>query len=83
MTVEQQCKLLGEALHLFQCNSVSSDLSLIKGGKNSGIILLSNIISKNKYATIINQSPTGIFTKEVDLLNYELESSCNFATSEA
>ncbi|MEL7604443.1 MAG: type II CRISPR RNA-guided endonuclease Cas9 [Sedimentibacter saalensis] len=83
LSESDQCKFLGEALHLFQCNSVSSDLSLINGGKYSGIILLSNVISNYKHVTIINQSPTGIFSKEVDLLNYELESSCNFATSEA
>ncbi|MCR6546737.1 type II CRISPR RNA-guided endonuclease Cas9 [Dehalobacterium formicoaceticum] len=64
----QQCKLLAEALYLFQCNSVSADLSLIGGAKNAGIIVLPKDISKNKQAKIINQSPTGIFTQEVDLL---------------
>lgn len=80
---EEQCILLGEFLNLFKCNSVTSNLSLIGGGKESGKILLSNTISKYQSVMIINQSPTGLFSKDVDVLNYELENCCNIETSEA
>lgn len=64
----EQCRLLAEALHLFQCNSVVADLSLIGGAKHAGIIVMSKVMSSNQQVNIINQSPSGIFAKEIDLL---------------
>lgn len=79
----EQCKLLVSILQLFRCNRVESDLSLIGGGKKVGNLTLSKNISNYKYVKIINQSLTGVFSKEVDLLQYELENCGNIATSEA
>ncbi|MDO4556684.1 MAG: type II CRISPR RNA-guided endonuclease Cas9 [Lachnospiraceae bacterium] len=68
LSIEEQTKLLYELLHFFQCNSVSSDLSLLRGAKQAGILVLSKVISNQASAKLIHQSPTGIFEKEIDLL---------------
>lgn len=68
LPVEKQSKLLYEILHMFQCNRVLSDLSIVGGSKNAGTILISNDIGKFKKVKIIHQSPTGIFSNEIDLL---------------
>ncbi len=70
--VNEQCKLLCEAIYLFQCNSVISDLRLIGGSKHAGKLLLSKVLSKNGNAknevSIVNPSPTGLFEIEVNIL---------------
>ncbi|MEG2068989.1 MAG: type II CRISPR RNA-guided endonuclease Cas9 [Acidaminococcaceae bacterium] len=68
LTLEQQWLALSEILHLFQCNSVASDLSLIGGGKSAGIIKKSKNITEIQQISILNQSPTGLFTQEINLL---------------
>lgn len=66
LSAESQTELLYNELHLFQCNSVTSDLSLLDGSKTSGEISFSKIISGKEY--LINQSPTGLFENKIDLL---------------
>ncbi|MDD4088903.1 MAG: type II CRISPR RNA-guided endonuclease Cas9 [Tissierellia bacterium] len=68
LEVEKQCVVLSEVLHMFQCNILNADLSLIGGAKFAGIMVISNEISKCAEALIINQSPTGIFEQKIDLL---------------
>ena len=68
LSIEEQLLVLYEALHMFQCNSVSSNLKLIKGAGSAGIITLSKTISNCKKLSIIYQSPTGLFEQEIDLL---------------
>lgn len=67
LTLEEQCKVLVEILHLFQCTSALADLKLIGGKGNVGMLTLSINLSDNKEIKIIHQSPTGIFEKEIDL----------------
>ncbi|MDY5497451.1 MAG: type II CRISPR RNA-guided endonuclease Cas9 [Anaerobutyricum sp.] len=62
-----KCVLLNEVLHLFQCNSVCANLKLIGGPENSGVLVMSNNITKLKNISIIHQSPTGIYQKKIDL----------------
>ena len=69
LSTENQCRLLAEALKLFQCNVVLSDLSLIGGPKMAGSIRPSKVISTFSTAILINQSVTGLFEEEIDLLN--------------
>ena len=64
---EEQCIVLFEILHLFQCRKLASNLELIKGSGHAGIILLNNNITDVDSISIINQSPTGIFEQEIDL----------------
>ena len=61
----EQCVLLSNLTHLFQCKKGSCDLSLIGGGKRTGIISKSNKIKSG--LCLINQSPTGVFEQVIDL----------------
>ena len=64
---EDKCIVLSEILHMFQCQSGSANLKLIKGPGSAGILVLNNIISKCNQVSIIHQSPTGIYEQEIDL----------------
>lgn len=72
LSIENQCTVLNEILQLFRCNRVLSDFKAIgigKGkGKSAGTISITNKISNYKEVKLINQSPTGIFEQEIDLL---------------
>lgn len=67
LDVEDKCLLLFEVLHLFQCQSGATNLSLIGGPGHAGILVLNNNISNVNSIVIINQSPTGIYEQEIDL----------------
>ena len=68
LCIEDKCIVLGEILHLFQCQSGSANLKSIGGPGNAGILLMNNNITGCNRISIINQSVTGIFEKEIDLL---------------
>lgn len=65
---EEKCIVLSEILHLFQCQSTSANLKMIGGPGKAGILVMNNNITKCNRISIINQSPTGIFENEIDLL---------------
>ncbi len=68
LSVELQVELLYNELHLFQCNRVNSDLSLLGGSPNSGIILIQKTVTDKNKEYLINQSPTSLFeSAPVDL----------------
>ncbi|RGO25652.1 type II CRISPR RNA-guided endonuclease Cas9 [Dorea sp. OM02-2LB] len=67
LTKENKCLVLAEILHMFQCQSGSANLKMIGGPGNAGILVMNNNISKVKQISIIHQSPTGIYEKEIDL----------------
>lgn len=64
---EEKCILLGEILHMFQCQSGASDLSLMGGPGKAGLLVLNYNITKIEKISIINQSPTGIYEQEIEL----------------
>ena len=64
---EDKCAVLSEILHMFQCQSGSSDLRLIDGVGKAGILKIGNNVTNIKQITILNQSPTGIYQQEIDL----------------
>ena len=68
LPVEEKCIILSEILHLFQCQSSSANLSLIGGPARAGILYLNSNISDVGEISIINQSPSGIYEKRIDLL---------------
>lgn len=68
LDMEDKCIVLGEILHLFQCQSGSANLKSIGGPGNAGILVMNNNITGCNRISIINQSVTGIFEKEIDLL---------------
>ena len=62
-----QCEFLYNAFNLFKTSPAASDLTLIKGVKSAGILLIQKNISEKDSIYIINQSVTGLFEKEEDL----------------
>ena len=68
LSVEEQCIVLGEILHLFQCRPVKADLSLIGGSPNTGNVQVGKMISNCKSVMMINQSPTGVYEQVINLL---------------
>lgn len=67
LKIEEKCLVLYEILHMFQCQSMASNLKLIDGPQKAGILVLNNNITKCKNICIINQSPTGIYEQVIDL----------------
>lgn len=67
ITVKEQCIVLNEILHFFQCKpKTSANLSLIHLDKNVGQIkIAANITAKD--VKLVHQSPTGIYEYTVDL----------------
>ena len=65
---EDKCIVLSEILHMFQCQSTPANLKLIGGPSSAGILVLNNNVTKCNQISIINQSPTGIYEQEIDLL---------------
>lgn len=68
-TLEEECIVLNEILHLMQCKAVLANLKLIGGPKEAGRMRFNKVISKkNKSVVLANQSVTGLFEKKIDLL---------------
>lgn len=68
LSMEDKCVVLSEILHLFQCQSGAANLKLIGGPSSAGILVMNAEITKCKSISIANQSPTGIYEQEIDLL---------------
>ena len=68
LSLEEQTLVLYEILHMFQCQSVSANLKAIGGPGNAGILVMNNNITNCNQISIINQSPTGVYEQEIDLL---------------
>lgn len=68
LSLEEQCLVLYEILHMFQCQSVSANLKAIGGPASAGLIKINNNITSCKRISIINQSLTGVYEQEIDLL---------------
>ncbi|WP_337766435.1 type II CRISPR RNA-guided endonuclease Cas9 [Phascolarctobacterium succinatutens] len=68
LSLANQIHVIGEVLKLFKCASASANLKLLDKGNACGVIKVSNNILKFKQCVLINQSPTGVFEQEVDLM---------------
>ena len=68
LSCEDKCIVLNEILHMFQCQSGAANLKMIGGPGSAGILVMNSNITKCKKISIINQSVTGIYENEVDLL---------------
>ena len=68
LSLADQIHVIGEVLKLFKCASASANLKLLDKGNACGVIKVSNNILKFKQCILINQSPTGVFEQEVDLM---------------
>lgn len=69
LSLEDQCYVIEQILQLFQCSNLTADLRLINGSKQAGKMLISRNVSSFDEFKLIHQSPTGIFSQEVDLAN--------------
>ncbi len=67
LSLENQVKLLAEVLHFFQCKPILTDLSLVDGSSNAGVLRPSKNLSNDVPVSIIHQSVTGFFVKEICL----------------
>lgn len=68
LSIEDQCMVLTQILHLFQCKPITADLRNIGGGPTAGKIQVNKNISKIQSVKLVNQSVTGLFQQEIDLL---------------
>lgn len=68
LPLEEQCVVLGEILHLFQCKPLVANLKLIGGSVNSGSMHISKVITSFNSAKLVHCSVTGLFEQEIDLL---------------
>ncbi len=68
LSLEDQCYVLEQVLHLFQCGVLTADLKLIGGVKMAGKMGVNKNVSRHAEFKLIHQSPTGIFSQEVNLL---------------
>lgn len=69
--IKEQCDVVNEILKILHANVVLGDLSLIGGSANSGKVRSNSVISGIKgvgSVKLINQSITGLFENEVELL---------------
>lgn len=69
LSLEEQCRVLFEILHLMQCNSVTADLTLL-GGAARARVILSNKFVQDFNIKMICQSPTGYYRKVANLKEF-------------
>lgn len=70
LSVENQCALLLEILHFMQCNSATSNLSLLGGNSTVGKLTCNKKLSETGECLLITQSPTGYYKNIVNLTAY-------------
>ncbi len=68
LSVEEQCDVIEEILKLSNLGLTSADLRLIGGSKTSGTMKINKKIQKMTECKLINQSITGFYENEIDLL---------------
>ena len=69
LSLEKQCVVIFEVLHLMQCNSVNSDLTLLGGVPNAGSLVNSKFVQDNEMK-IIYQSCTGYYREIIDFKRF-------------
>ena len=68
LSLSNQILIIKEVLNLFKCASALANLKLLGKGVSCGKIQVNTNITKFKQCVLINQSPTGVFEQEVDLM---------------
>lgn len=72
LSLKEQCDVIMQILNILHCNACIGDLSLIDGSKYSGTVTTNSKIAPSKEIKsfkIINQSVTGLFEQERELLD--------------
>ena len=68
LALEQQCQLILQILLLTKCAPVTANLKSLGGKGEVGTVTKNKNIIKCQKAKIINESPTGFYSQEIDLL---------------
>lgn len=68
LSCEEQCIVLNEVLNLMRCKPITANLKLLNSGKSVGSVKCDKVISNCWQVKLINQSVTGLFEQEIDLL---------------
>ncbi len=71
LDLKEQCIIIRSVLNMLHCNAMSGDLSLLGEAKNAGFILTNSKLTEIKDVKsikLINQSITGLFEQEIELL---------------
>lgn len=68
LSVEEQCIIISEILHLFQCKPINANLLLINESKDTGKVNTNKKINGFKSVKLVAQSPTGLYEQVIDLL---------------
>lgn len=68
LSIVEQCTVIYEVLKMFANKPVLANLSSIGGAGKAGNVQISNNLSRAKAAVLINQSITGLFQREINLL---------------
>lgn len=68
LDLAQQCIVLGEVLHLFQCKPITANLVLIGGSPNAGKMQITKTVSNCDSVRLVSHSVTGIKERVIDLL---------------
>lgn len=66
--IHEQCKQLKKLLKIFNTTSEGVDLKSIGGSGKTSVLFISKKLSNNEKVILINQSPTGLFERRIDLL---------------
>ena len=72
LSLKKQCDVLMQILNILHANMRSGDLTFLGGASKSGIVTTNSKISPSKNIKsfkIINQSITGLFEQETELLD--------------
>lgn len=69
LTLQKQIYVLLQILQLSQLINQGADLTDIGGVKKTGVATLNKVISDKKEFKLINQSITGLYENEIDLLS--------------
>ena len=68
LSIEKQVDSLLKIMKVFSSDNHGIDLSDIKGSTNGGVMQINKNISDKKEIVLVNQSVTGLFESQVDLL---------------
>ena len=68
LNLAEQCVVLGEVLHVFQCKPLCANLVLIGAAQHTGLIKVSKKISCCDSAKLVSHSVTGMKERVIDLL---------------
>ena len=75
LDIPNQCRVILQILIMFANSAASADLTLIGAPANTGLLSLSQNIgnAKDHQITLIHQSVTGFYEREVNLLAEEIQ----------